>query len=95
MAAEEKGYAQTEELGARFIVRELELAISHCEAGSMSRSSARRQRCADNARRALRTADKWKDRLSLNASEREEIAGKIAALVEALERVEGRGKSRG
>lgn len=90
--AVEKGYAQTEELGARFIVRELELAISLCEAGMMSRSNARRQRCADNARRTLRTAAKWKERLSLNALEREEIAGKIATLVEALGRMEGRGK---
>jgi hypothetical protein len=95
MSTAEKGYAQTEELGAQFIVRELDLAISHCEAGMTSRSGARRQRCADNARRTLRTAAKWKERLSLNASEREEIARKMGMLLEALERMRGRRKSSG
>jgi len=91
----EKRYAQTEELGGRFMVRELEWAIHQCEAGMTSRSDARRQRCAENARRTLRRARKWKGRLSLNALEREEIAGKMAMLAEALERMRGRGKNGG
>ena len=95
MTEGENGPAEVPEAVPQSMLRQLEGAIRVCEAGTLSRSDARRQRNVELGRRALRMAEKWKERLVLSENEQGEIERKMMMLVEVLERLQGRAKAAG
>jgi len=95
MTEGENGPAEAAEAVPQSMLRQLEGAIRVCEAGTLSRSDARRQRNVELGRRALRMAEKWKERLVLSENEQGEIERKMMMLVEVLERLQGRAKAAG
>jgi hypothetical protein len=76
--------------GARFILAELDLAITFCQIGLTSRSTAHAIRNALNAERALDAVTRMKKRIRLNEVEEQEVASKTFTLSALLEQLKNR-----
>ena len=72
------------ELGTSFLVTELELAITFCEVGMTTADLSRAERNANNARVALETVKRIKERITLNGRGRRMISRKTSELAARL-----------
>lgn len=72
----------------RFIFAELDLAITFCEGGLSTHDANRAERDAENARKALQTVSRLKDRISTTEEERKIIFAKLDKLTTVVEQLE-------
>lgn len=79
-----------EHTGARFIIAELDLAITFCQIGLTSRITSRADRNAGNAERALEAVTRMRERIRPNRAEQREIAEKSSLLQSLLEELKAR-----
>ena len=76
--------------GARFILVELDLAITFCQLGLTSTSDSRADRNAANAERALEAVSRMKPRIRLSQVEENEVSAKTSELKALLEQLKKR-----
>lgn len=76
--------------GARFIIAELDLAITFCRIALTSRSVPRAARNVENAQRALDAVARMRQRIQLTHQEEKEVAEKISTLTSLLEQLKSR-----
>jgi hypothetical protein len=75
-------------IGARFILAELDLAITFCEIGLTTRNLWTAKRNEENARRALDAVSAIKKRVLLTPKERQAISSKTWHLMSSLANLE-------
>jgi hypothetical protein len=79
--------------GARFIIAELDLAITFCQGALTSRSASRKDRNAENAERALDAVARLRQRIRLTQEEEKEVTEKTSTLTSLLEQLKSRRSS--
>lgn len=75
-------------MSSRFVNVELDLAITFCEFGLVTANKGTAKRNAENARKALSTAEKITHRIPLGSSDHVAISDKIAHLTRLLTELE-------
>lgn len=76
--------------GARFIIAELDLAITFCQIALTSRSALRADRNVENANRALEAVARMRQRIRLTQDEEKEVTEKTSTLSSLLEQLKSR-----